>query len=344
MSGLLASGRVRTVQGDVDPAALGLTLPHEHLVSSLVSKLASPEDDPSWPLCDQPVTAELVAAVRAAPFSSRDNLTMDEALAARELAAFVAEGGAAVVDQTAPDLGRDLSALRRIASATGLSVVAACGVYQPLLAEGLEGGDPDSLAAAWVEQLTADLAAGGVPCGVIGEIAVSARPGPAERVALLAAARAHGASGAPVSLHAVLPETAFAALDLLAAEGVPPGRVAVSHADSLVDRGYERELAARGVFVEFDYFGWHRVAGPDVNGEGDRERVAAAAALIRSGAAGQVLLSQDVVTRIQCTSFGGGGYVHLLRGLAPWFEEDGVSRDELRRVMTENPAAWLAWS
>ena len=336
--------RARTVAGDVAAAELGLTLPHEHLVSALTSKLAPPEDDPSWPLLDAPITAALAAGVRAAPYSSRDNLTMTEDLALAELLEFGQEGGGAVVDQTASDLGRDLPALRRLAAATGLHVIAACGVYLPLSAEGLERRDPGELAAGWVAELTADPAAGGVPCGVIGEIAVSARLRPAERVALLAAAQAHAATGAPVSLHAVLPETALAALDLLAAEGVAAGRVAVSHADSLVDRGYQRELAARGVFVEFDYLGWHHVAGPDANGDGDRERVAAAAALIRGGAAGQVLLSQDVVTRIQCTSFGGGGYVHILRALAPLFEAEGVSRDELRAVMTHNPAAWLAWS
>jgi phosphotriesterase-related protein len=310
-----------------------------------VSKLAPPDDGaPAWPLRDLPVTDALVDAVRAAPFSSRDNLIVDEALALEELAAFVAEGGGAVVDQTAPDLGRDLPALSRLSAATGLHVVAACGVYRPLAAAALASSDPRALSAEWTAELTADAGAGGIPCGVIGEISVSARLRPAERVALLAAAGAQAATGAPVSLHAVLPEDALAALDLLAAEGVPPQRVAVSHADSLVDRGYQRELAARGVFVEFDYFGWHHVAGPDAHGRGDRERVAAAAALILGGAAGQVLLSQDVVTRIQCTTFRGGGYVHVLRGLAPWFEEDGVSREELRRVMTENPAAWLTWS
>ena len=163
-------------------------------------------------------------------------------------------------------------------------------------------------------------------------------------MALLAAAEAHAATGAPVSLHAVLPEDALEALDFSGRRAWRPRRIAVSHADSLVDRAYQRELAARGVFVEFDYLGWHHVAGPDANGEGDRERVAAAAALVRGGAGAQVLLSQDVVTRIQCTSFGGGGYVHILRGLAPLFEAEGVSRDELRRLMTANPAAWLAWS
>lgn len=338
------TGRVRTVAGDVDPADLGPTLPHEHLVSSLVCKLAPPEDDPSWPLRDLPVTPELVDAVRAAPYSSRDNMTMDEELATEELRVFAGLGGGAVVDQTAPDLGRDLAALRRIAAATGLHVIAACGVYQPLLQDDLERRDADAIAAAWVAELTADPAAGGTPCGVIGEIAVSGRLQAAERVALRAAARAHAATGAPVSLHAVAPDDALAALDLLREEGVPARRIAVSHADSLVDRGYQRELAARGVFVEFDYLGWHHVAGPDAHGEGDRERVAAAAALIHGGAAAQVLLSQDVVTRIQCTRFGGGGYAHLVRGLAPWFEEDGVSPPELRRVMTRNPAAWLTWT
>ena len=337
-------GRVRTVAGDVDSRHLGLTLPHEHLVSSLTSKLAPPEGDPSWPLRDLPVDGELVPAVRLAPYSSRDNLTMSEELALGELRVFAAEGGAAVVDQTAPDLGRDLPALRRLAAASGLHVIAACGVYQPLLSHGLDRLEPEQLAGVWVRELNADPAAGATPCGVIGEIAVSGRLAAEERVALLAAALAHEATGAPLSLHAVLPETALAALDLLAAEGVAPARVAVSHADSLVDRGYQRELAARGVCVEFDYLGWHHVAGPDANGDADRERVAAAAELIRGGAGAQVLLSQDVVTRIQCTRFGGGGYVHILRTLAPLFEEEGVSGEELRRVMMRNPASWLAWA
>ena len=337
-------GRVRTVRGDVDAADLGLTLPHEHLVSSLTAKLTPPEGDPGRRLRDLPLTAELVDAVRRAPFSSRDNLVMDEALATAELAAFVGAGGRTVVDQTPPDLGRDLPALRRIAAATGLHVVAACGVYLPLLQVGMARRDPDELAEAWAAELTADPEAGGTPCGVIGEIAVSRRLRAAERVALRAAAGAHAATGAPVSIHAVAPDDALAALDLLAAEGVPARRIAVCHADALVDRGYQRELAARGVYVEFDFFGWHAVSGADANGEGDRERVAAAAALITGAAGDRVLLSQDVVTRIQCTRFGGGGYAHLLTGLAGWFEQDGVGPEELRRVMTQNPAAWLSWS
>jgi phosphotriesterase-related protein len=345
-------GLVRTVSGDVEPLLLGLTLPHEHLVCSLVSKYAEavPCDAGGavggvrMPLGSQLAAADL-EAVRREPYANADNLTMTEDLARAELAAFCDEGGRAVVDQSTPDLGRDLPALRRLGAATGLHVVAACGVYQPLLqADELAQAGPGELASAWASELTADPVAGGIPCGVIGEISVSARLCPAERTVLLAAASAHLLTGAPVSLHAVAPENALAALDLLAAEGVPAGRVAVCHADSLVDRGYQRELAARGVFVEFDYLGWHAVAGPDANGEADRERVAAAVALIRGGAAHRVLLSQDVVTRIQCTTFGGGGYVHLLRSLAGWFEEDGVSRDELRRQMTANPAAWLAWS
>jgi phosphotriesterase-related protein len=343
-------GFVRTVAGDVDARRLGLTLPHEHLVSALVSKLEVGGGDgatscgPLLPF-GAPVAAADLEAARRDPYGSRDNVTMSEDLALAELAEFRAEGGAAVVDQTAPDLGRDLAALRRLSAASGLHVIAACGVYQPLLqAEELARRGPAWLAAEWVADLTADPAAGAAPCGVIGEISVSAGLHEAECCALQAAAAAHAATGAPVSLHAVQPEDALAALDLLVAEGVAARRIAVSHADSLVDRGYQRELAARGVFVEFDYFGWHAVTGPDANGEADRERVAAAAALIRGGAARQVLLSQDVVTRTQCTAFGGGGYVHLLRGLAAWFEEDGVGPGELRRVMSENPAAWLAWS
>ena len=56
-----------------------------------------------------------------------------------------------------------------------------------------------------------------------------------------------------------------------------------------------------------------------------------------------MLLSQDVVTRTQLAEHGGSGYARLARDLPPLFAEYGIDADELRRLMTENPARWLTW-
>jgi len=52
--------------------------------------------------------------------------------------------------------------------------------------------------------------------------------------------------------------------------------------------------------------------------------VAGVAELLEAGYRDRVLLSQDVVTRMQLAEY-------------------GVDVAELRRLMTENPARWLTW-
>lgn len=56
-----------------------------------------------------------------------------------------------------------------------------------------------------------------------------------------------------------------------------------------------------------------------------------------------MLLSQDVVTRMQLAEYGGSGYARVARDLPTLFAEYGVDDAALRRLMTENPARWLTW-
>ena len=66
--------------------------------------------------------------VRRAPYGNRQNTRFDdEDLAAWELTQFREAGGKTVVDQTMPDMGRDLPGLVRIALRTGVHIVAGCG-------------------------------------------------------------------------------------------------------------------------------------------------------------------------------------------------------------------------
>jgi predicted metal-dependent phosphotriesterase family hydrolase len=94
---------VRTVAGDVDPAQIGFTLPHEHTVCHL---WRIPERFDYW------------------------ELTADEDLISAELARFRDAGGTCIADVTLAGIGRDPAWLRRLAARTGLHIVMGCGWYR----------------------------------------------------------------------------------------------------------------------------------------------------------------------------------------------------------------------
>jgi phosphotriesterase-related protein len=340
-------GSARTVLGPVLAGQLGVTLPHEHLLSTLEVYLEEPRSAADARLLDEPLGPANLAAVRAEPYRNRHNLLFDdEDLAARELGLFRDAGGGTVVELTLPDIGRDLAGLARLARRTGLHVVAGCGYYleethSPAVAE----STVEELAVRLVAELTADAATGGIPCGVLGEIGLTSPMTAAERKVLRAVAIAQHRTGAPVSIHTQAPGAqGIAALDVLAECGVDPVRVAISHVDSDIDLAYQTAIAERGAYVEYDFFGWGEVATPDDLVASDRQRVAGVAPLLEAGYGAQVLLSQDVVTRIQLVAYGGGGYAHLVRDLPPLFAELGVDGPTLRGLMVDNPARWLAWT
>jgi phosphotriesterase-related protein len=347
VTGSVRSGLVQTVLGPVAPEALGVTLPHEHLLSTLEVYLEEPRSEAERRLLDEPLAAANLPAVRAEPYRNRQNtLLNDEDLAARELVLFRDAGGSAVVDQTLPDIGRDLAGLARLARRTGLHIVAGCGFYvdethSPTVAE----STVEELAELLIAELTADAATGGIPCGVLGEIGLSSPMTAAERKVLRAVAIAQRETGAPISIHTQAPyPQGTQALDVLEAGGVDPGRVAIAHVDSDIDPTYQTALVERGAFVEYDFFGWGEIAATAEHFvHSDRERVAGVVELLAAGHGDRVLLSQDVVTRTQLAEYGGSGYARLARDLPPLFAEYGVDDDGLRRLMTANPARWLTW-
>lgn len=342
------TGMVHTVLGPVAPRVLGVTLPHEHILSTLEVYLEEPRSEAEALLLDEPLTAANLPVVRAEPYRNRENTRFDdEDLAVRELMLFRDAGGSTIVDQTLPDIGRDLAGLARISRRTGLHIVAGCGYYlevthSPAVAE----STVEKLAEQLVAELRADAATGGIPCGVLGEIGLSSPMTAAERKVLRAVAIAQRETGAPVSVHTQAPDAqGIHALDLLEAGGVDPGRVAIAHVDSEIDAAYQTAIAARGAFVEYDFFGWDEIAATAEHFvHSDRQRVAGVAALLDAAYGDRVLLSQDVVTRMQLAEYGGSGYARLARDLPPLFAEYAVDGAELRRLMTANPARWLSWS
>jgi phosphotriesterase-related protein len=364
-------GSAVTVLGEVDAATLGVTLPHEHVLwrSHSVDRPTA-EQARLRTRGDEPVTLELARELERNPFVTSDNLRQEDvALAAAELALLrgaavsTGVGAATVVDVTCVGLGRRAAGLRDVARQSGVTIVAATGYY-------LAGTHPAEVAARSVNELAMmfinDLCEGidgtTVRAGIIGELGVGqpmyAEPadGPADRAhiapdeirVLEAAAEAHRATGAPISVHLWnFGPNALArrALDILEAAGVDPARVAVGHLDAHCDLAVMREVARRGAFVELDAFGVTAYEEWDASHfDTDEVRTDALLTLLSEGFGDRVLISQDVCTKAQLRAFGGRGYDHIERTLVPELRARGVSEAELAALRIGNPARLLAWA
>jgi phosphotriesterase-related protein len=313
---------VRTVLGDIDPADLGPTYSHEHLV---IAGGRTVELFPDFRLDD-----------------------VDKAV--EELARAQALGLRSVVDAMPADTGRDILMLAEVSRRSGVRVIAPTGVhherYYPerhwtqllsveevtglLVADIADGIDALDYGSPIVKRTTHR-------AGVI-KVAGS-MDGPTERDARFfeAAAAAQRATGCPILTHCEAGTGGLEQAALLTRLGADPRHVALSHVDKVVDRGYHRELFATGVALEYDHaFRWKD--GPN----GTLQLLQWAA---EDGHLDQVLLGLDAARRGYWTAHGGGpGLAYLLDGFATAMRERGLDDPMLRQLFVYNPARCYAFA
>jgi phosphotriesterase-related protein len=350
-----ANGKsVWTVLGPVEPTQLGVTLPHEHLLvdGSCFFERDAPE---AAELADLPLTEEIVPRVRAASCANKDNLLLvDRDLTVAELGEFAGLGGDTVVDVTSTfGLGRDPHGLLELAQRTSLHVVMGCGVY-------CEYSHPDMVAGLTVEALTEifvrEVTEGvdGIRAGIIGEIGINGQERGTlryvgemtadEEKCLRAAARACLETGAAVCVHQPNRSTAVPEImRVLEEEGTPPERVILGHMSSIPDFAFHVEALDRGYWIAYDNFGMGHLANARYRPLADQQRIAWLLDVFRLGYGSRVLVSHDVWCKLQLRRFGGGGYGHILRTIVPTLLEDGLSEDDIDRLIIRNPAEVLAF-
>ena len=98
-------------------------------------------------------------------------------------------------------------------------------------------------------------------------------------------------------------------------------------------------MLKRGAFVEYDCFGreYYTDELGSLSWGHDSWRVAALTELVSEGYVDQLVLSQDVALKMDLCKYGGNGYGHILRTIVPWLRRDGVTDDELVKMLVENP-------
>jgi predicted metal-dependent phosphotriesterase family hydrolase len=314
---------VRTVLGDVDPAALGPSYAHEHLI---IDGGRPVELFPDFLLAD----VELIVA----------EVTMARGL-----------GLATAIDAMPVDAGRNVVKLAEVSRRTGLNVVAATGLhhvryYGP--SHWSERASDSELAALFASDVTEGVDerdySGPIVrrtahrAGVIkvagSQDGLSARD---ERV-FSAAAEAHRSTGVPNLTHCEGGTGALEQIRHLIDRGVDPGHVVLSHVDKIVDRGYHREIFASGATVEYDQgFRWGSNAP---NGT-----LTLLGSALEDGFGGQIVLGMDAARQRYLTAYGGTpGLTFLLGPFSEAMAKHGIGEDDRRRFFVTNPARVYAFA
>lgn len=333
---------VTTVLGPLPAAELGVCLTHEHLLNDVTCwwhRSESPGVDADS-FAARLVTMEDLWDLKYDPFGNRDNCRLDDLeVAAEELARYRNLGGRSVVETTCIGIGRDLKGLCALSERTGVNIIAGTGFY-------LESSHPDFVREASVSELTdrilADLRYGedGVRPGIIGEVGVSQSFTDAERKSLTAACAVQRETGLPMQIH--LPgwfRLADQVLDHVEANGVHPTRVVLCHMNpSGFDQTYQRRLAARGAWIQYDMIGAELFyADQGVQCPSDEDNAHHVMSLIEAGYIGRLLLSSDIFLKNLLRRYGGPGYGHLLQYFIPRLRRLGLSSEAVEQLLVGNP-------
>lgn len=304
--------QVVTVTGPVDPHQLGVTYAHEHLLGG----------PPDW-----------------SPDAKDADFTMlSSEAAARELALFRLAGGQAMVEMSPVDYNRRPEGLRDLARETGIHIIMTTGLHKDAFSQRIT-------AAHTVEELTAmfsrDVAEGadgtGVRAGVIKAATSLNTITEGEGKVLKAAARAHLATGAPISTHTQNGTMGLEQITALRQEGVEPSRVALGHVDRKLEYDYHRAMLDTGAYLIYDQISKEKYVP-------DRDRVALLVQLVSEGYGGQIMLAGDFGRASYWTTSGGGpGLTYILWRFIPWLISEGITREAARAMLVDNPAHFFAF-
>lgn len=321
-------GFVRTLQGDIPASQLGVTYSHDHIY------------------CIPPYWAE----------RKDDDLLLDSPDASeRELADFRLAGGQSFYDATAPDYGRQVSAVAEIARRQQVQIIATAGFNKGFLwstnrpgthqtfADWIENSPLDALIEHVVHEVTQGIEgtayrAGVVKCGT-GYNAIS----PLERKTMEVIVRAQQQTSAPMHSHTEMGTMALEQTRIFNELGLDMSRLCFAHMDRNPDPWLHRQIANTGAFLSFD--GISRIKYHP-----EHVRTEAILALCKKGYQNQILIGGDFARKSMSAHYGKGGLglKFILADWRPRFIEEandaGFDGEALlHKFFVENPARYFSF-
>jgi len=348
------TGKVQTVLGIIDADSLGITLPHEHLLTDLSTYFVEPSEVSERKMAHEPIRLDNLCWVMNHLFSHEDDLKLDdEEVAIKEAMLFKLAGGDTIVEMSNIGLARDPLGLARIARATGLNIVMGAGYYigashPPELADMTE----EEIADQIVRDIMVGVGDTGVRAGIIGEIGCSAPFEEGERKVLRACAIAQQGTGAAINLHpSFSDDLVLENVKVLSDAGADLSRVVISHVDAWrYSQATNHKLADAGCYLEYDCFGHsypgiHPLYGGRIIDYGsDLQRIDDIKQLIADGYLNNILVASDHCFKHVLVAYGGCGYAYIPRDIVPVMRSKGMSDEQIHTLLVENPKRVLSFA
>jgi phosphotriesterase-related protein len=203
------------------------------------------------------------------------------------------------------------------------------------------------LTDAIIAELVEGVGPSRIRAGVIGEIPamdLSTDPDSSDVRQLRAAARASARTGAAITLHQWVGDgqELKKTLDILEQEGADLSRVIVGHigGDAPGQLPVLEAVLARGATLQFDLLGVAFLLEEPV--DDTRGAVETIVTLTERGYARQLMMSQDVCTKVQLKAYAGNGYDYVLTEVVPYLQSRGVSEKDIETMLVQNPARLFA--
>jgi phosphotriesterase-related protein len=313
--------RVETARGPIHSAQLGVTLMHEHVFVLDTEVLLNYPDE--WGEEEKRIA---------------DAVTRMNELKAR--------GVDTIVDLTVMGLGRYIPRIRRIAEQTSLNIIVATGIYTycdlphyfQYRGPGTMLGGPELMADMFVRDIQEGIADTGVKAGILkcATDAPGLTPG-VERI-LRATAQAHRRTGVPISTHThARKRVGLDQQRIFREEGVDLSRVVIGHCGDTTDLDYLERLIASGSTIGMDRFGIDSILSFE-------DRVQTVAKMCARGHAHKMVLSHDAACfmhwlpeRLVPTMLPRWHYLHIHNDVIPALKEKGVTEEQLRTMLVDNP-------
>ena len=313
--------KIHGVLGPLDTAALGQTLMHEHITCA------------DW-------------SMRMNFGSCFFEFDQVAAMAAAQLKKAKALGVTTMVDGTPINLGRDIRLIREVAQRAEINIIASSGFYyqeEPWLAFREEEQLFDLLMEECTNGISGTDSRPGILKAGVGHAGVT----PLLHKVLSATGRVAKETGLPLFCHHDPSiRSGGEILDLLASCGVPAHRVILGHSGDTTDLAYLEEMLQRGCYLGMDRFGF---CDRDL---GLEPRCDVIAALCASGWADKLLLSHDLATYLafwaSWETTKNSDWLNLEedftvihRRVLPALEARGVSQEQLRQMLVNNPRSFF---
>jgi len=295
-----------TTQGPVQAKGLGIVLPHEHIFTDLRG--------PTTPGYGQADAADVVRVMAPLLSDARD------------------KGVGILIECSSIGVGRNVAIVAQVAESSGLPVVVPTGVYGRASFAPPEHRNmtEDELTTLFISEIRDGIEGTGIKAGFI-KIATDEGPMNAllEKI-LRAAGRAARETGAAIASHTPVGSNAVRQIDIL--ESIDPAiRFIWVHAQNESNRGLHLQLAARGVYIEFDSLGW--------NPGQDSTYISAIKNLLAAGHGDRILLSHDAGWYQPGSANGGTQkpYTYLIDAFFRKLRSAGLDDATIRMITQTNP-------